>query len=69
MRLNDLWACARPDKALLDTATCSTTNGSFLSYRTMRYSFEIGGLNGASLRMWHDYLSAAQIVCLDINRQ
>ncbi|MDE1567144.1 class I SAM-dependent methyltransferase [Aquabacter sp. P-9] len=29
--------------------------------------FEIGGLNGASLRMWCDYFPKAKVVCLDIN--
>lgn len=28
---------------------------------------EIGGLNGASLRMWAEYFSNAEIVCVDIN--
>lgn len=28
---------------------------------------EIGGLNGASLRMWHEYFERATVVCLDIN--
>lgn len=28
---------------------------------------EIGGLNGASLRMWREYFQRATIVCLDIN--
>src|SRR4051794_33216232 len=27
---------------------------------------EIGGLNGASLRMWRDFFPHAQIVCLEI---
>lgn len=28
---------------------------------------EIGGLSGASLRMWEEYFPSARIVCLDIN--
>jgi hypothetical protein len=28
---------------------------------------EIGGLNGASLRMWEEYFPNAEVVCIDIN--
>lgn len=28
---------------------------------------EIGGLNGASLKMWEEYFSKGKIVCLDVN--